>query len=437
MEENKLSTAEEPIIEKDAQPQEDSTYSREDPNGKTLNSEEILGDSVEIDISEYSQSRKSRLHLAVAVTSIYLVSWLVWYFCNDLLWESTIEASIYLSHQTGFLNWLSWFSSGILYQWHFYLPAILILFAPRKDRALTSGFVYLVSYLVRQYIRLLIHENRPIFESKEIKKSSYGCSFGMPSGHSEGITLLYSLIAYNFMSIKPTVAEKLLICFLVWSLCFCVYFSRFYYGMHSYLQIINGACQGWLFFCWFLYLEAPLNQFFRQILNSKEKATLLIWRTTGCITLVSLLLWYFWFDVYLKGLKIYHETCHKCFIDENKAFRVDLGRGLIFGSYMFGLSMGIATIEPYYKPTRPSVATYKAKIFSLPGLKKFGFMLVVHLPLLTSFIGGDPDWIVLLNLTSFTLVGFLVGHLSRICQIFKCDFRGDIVAWTTPDGLSY
>lgn len=401
-------------------------------------SEDGQRDAEHCDRQELTIGPKTKLYLAVLALITYLLAWIVWIVFREALWTSSVNISKVLSHIPGYLNFHSWIFSELFYKWYPFIIVIILCFAPRKDRAWSSITIFMVSYICRQYIRLLVHESRPVFYSVEIKPTACGCSYGMPSGHSEGATLMYTLLAYNFMSSAPSKLERYLVSSVVVIICLCIYFARVYYGQHTYMQVTLGACQGWLFFSWFLLTEKKMNGFFRKVLNFKTSECLLLWRLSGTVAAVTLVVWFFWFDSALSNHSIYHETCQSCFKNYNQNLRVDLGRAFMFCFYYFGLVIGTVIIEPQYKLKHAVVLVYMRKLTSVHALKKVIIVLIIHAPLLIAMIKfKSPDWTVLICLSVYLCVGVLLGYLPSIFQRLKCDFDGDVASWTTPDGLKY
>lgn len=126
---------------------------------------------------------------------------MVWYFAmRPTIWQWSVYSSEVLSALPE--KWYYWFwpFSNTLYEWFGWLPALLLLFAPRKDSMMRSVFVMVLSFVYRNYMRAIVKEKRPLFEDNRIVLlTSCNCSFGFPSGHSEGSCIMYTMAVYELL----------------------------------------------------------------------------------------------------------------------------------------------------------------------------------------------------------------------------------------------
>ena len=391
--------------------------------------------STETEIEEVDLPQESELlnpslkfFIAVGLTVLYLCLWGIWLTFNSKLWPISIDISIHLAQVEGFLWYYCWTFAEVFYKWYMLIIGILLVFAPRKDRAWTSIATFLLSYTARQYLRLLAEESRPQYDSTEIRLKSCNCSFGMPSGHSEGSTMLYSLLIYNFMSAVPSTKERVLaISCHVW-ITSSVYFSRIYFGRHSFLQIFLGALQGYVFFFWMLCLERPLNAFFRRFLaGGKPEATKLL-VLTGVMAIASPISWFLYFEGRIENLKIPHVTCDTCFLNNNQALRMDLGRALTFPFIGFVIVLGTIVYKPTYCIKEEYVKQYIDKNLSALGFKRGVLMLLCYAPLLLTLTASKlPQVLIPLALLLNMISGYLLGQLPSIFGRLELLLDGDVV----------
>lgn len=320
---------------------------------------------------ESSISEKTKDRMIIITVVLLIASILVWIFKRKETWDLTIKLSIALSsHQEKLTIAIFWIFSEFLYRWYFLVIAGLLVFSPRKDRAWTSVTFFMGSYWVRQYIRLLIHEGRPQFDTTDIKKRDCACSFGMPSGHSEGICLLYGLMFYNMMPSRPSGLQRAVYTTVGSVICTGVFISRLYDGTHSIMQVILGGLQGTLAFLLFMKYEKKTNAMFREFLNENGETIRKIWLLVGIGCLINLLLWLMYFDPMLRELKITPVTCIKCFRYQNIRIRKDLGQGLMFPFFLFGLIIGAALLKTKYEVKKERIEQYKIEIVSIKGIMR-------------------------------------------------------------------
>lgn len=173
-----------------------------------------------------------------------------------------------------------------MYKWYIILPGLLLILTPKKDRALSAISIFLGSYAFRQWIRMSVAETRPIFNEPSIIERGCSCSFGMPSGHSEGIVMTYSLLAYCTLPSKPSLKRIIITSSIVAFVSFNVFLARIYYGKHSLHQVLLGGCQGLLFFSLFLAFEDTINRFHRQLVSRKIFETLVGYTCLSSLAIV-------------------------------------------------------------------------------------------------------------------------------------------------------
>lgn len=377
----------------------------------------------------FSIKRSFKLIAAISVSALFIILWITRTAFKEYQWKATIELSVYFSARPNiFLSIFSWIFAEIFYKWHVFLPAILLTFAPRKDKALASITIYMASYLVRQHIRLLDKESRPMFDSPEIKNSGdCSCSYGMPSGHCEGVTLLYGLLAINFMPLRASRKTVFVAWGSIYAIITCVYFTRIYYGAHSFMQVGIGAAQGWGFLIWYLYFEAQVDRFFFDILNMNLKKTLRLWVAVGTTCFISFLLWVLCYEDSIYDAQISHQACSKCFKNHNERIRDDLGKAMMFCFTYFGLILGLISSSPSYTIDQESIVQYSSQILSIKGLKKAILMVVVYAPIgIPQVIPASPFWGMIMSLIGNIVGGYLIGKLPTFAQNNEIQFEGDI-----------
>lgn len=357
----------------------------------------------------------------------YALLWIIWIFFNKDLWSTAIKMSVTLSRIRGFLLIYCWTFSEIFFKWYIFIFGILIVYAPRKDRAWTSIATFIASYTFRQYFRLIAEESRPQYDSLDIVGKSCNCSFGMPSGHSEGSTMLYTLLFYNFMSSRPSTKQRVILSsFAAW-ICLSIYFSRIYFGRHSLLQVSLGGSQGLLFFLLMLRFEKPLNAFFLDFLNGGKNSSRILLAITSISSVLSLVLWYSYFDGRLKSQSYPHVRCDKCFAEGNLGFRLDLGKALQLPFLAFTLVLGQYLANPRYSVSEGKVEKHLSHQFRILGLKRGLTMILCYSPLAAFFILNKiPSAAVPLACVVDFISGYLLGSLPLIFDKLRWSVEGDV-----------
>lgn len=364
----------------------------------------------------------------MAVVLAYIVLWIIFGSIRSSIWYTSVSASETLSQKGGFLRVYSWIFSNIFYQWYVTTIGLLLLLAPRKHSALKAVFIFLTSYFARQYIRLGVADSRPQYTSTSIALwDGCDCSYGMPSGHSEGSSMIYSLLFYEIVFQTPGVGKKTkIVIVLVWFyVILSILFARVFYGRHSLAQVSIGAFQGLVFFWFMLYFEKPLDKFFLKVLNGIQPQVSLLFLVSSVGALINIISWYGYFDSAIADYQLEHVTCQQCFDNNNLLIRRDLGNALQLSNSGCTIVAGYWLGKSKYTSQDLNHVKY---YWSLKGLFKGLFMLAMFSPMLIVFLLKiDPAPSVAVSALIQLLCGFLISYgYCFVNQRFKLTFPGDI-----------
>lgn len=369
---------------------------------------------------------------------LYSSLWLFFFLYRPQILSSSVSLSKSLSQTRNPSNYpreevtiwanllyaYSWAFTNVAYKWYILVIGLFVVFLKDKVRGYKACFVFVVSYAVRQYLRLFIAETRPLFESDEIYTKYCSCSWGMPSGHSEGSAMVYSLLIYEFILrdihtgpegkklVKNfTKASKITFIFVGFWIVFSVMFSRLYFGSHTYGQVLLGFTQALVAFSLMIFFERPLENYFLRFLNQGRKELLLMITGSGALTVLNLVLWFSVFDSSIKNHKIDVKACSKCFENEAKAIRTNLGRALPLPAVFLGLSVGTYLSNTKYSPPSPSVPPLAT--LPLSGIRtlflKVVAVLLCYLPLPAIILLKSPAAAVSLSALVYTLIGLALS----------------------------
>jgi undecaprenyl-diphosphatase len=102
--------------------------------------------------------------------------------------------------------------------------------------------------LLNILLKHFFHRQRPVLEDPMVTLSSYG----FPSGHTMGSTLLYGLLALIAARFITKTATRVLIFALAFFFVALVGLSRIYLGAHYFTDVIAAIAAGlaWLAFSW-------------------------------------------------------------------------------------------------------------------------------------------------------------------------------------------
>jgi membrane-associated phospholipid phosphatase len=127
---------------------------------------------------------------------------------------------------------------------------LVVYFISRDDRlnAFLVTLTMLGGGLLNIFLKHYFHRQRPVLENPLVTLSSYG----FPSGHTMGATLLYGLLALlawsNLKSLRARLVAALGACLLI----LLIGFTRIYLGAHFLSDVLGAFTAGilWLAFCW-------------------------------------------------------------------------------------------------------------------------------------------------------------------------------------------
>ena len=126
--------------------------------------------------------------------------------------------------------------------------ALFLLRARAWNRLLAFGLTMLGGSALNIVLKHLFHRQRPVLENPLVTLSS----FGFPSGHTMGATLLYGflalLAAHAFRRGRSRFAAALAASVVI----ACVGLSRIYLGAHYLTDVLAAIAAGaaWLALCW-------------------------------------------------------------------------------------------------------------------------------------------------------------------------------------------
>lgn len=344
---------------------------------------------------------------------------------RDWIWRVSVAASESLSAWPDFWQHYFWLFSNPLYVWFGATPALLLLAAPKKDSALKSIFVLMLSYWVRNLMRAFARESRPMFgDNSIVMRSSCNCSFGYPSGHSEGSAIAYGLVIYEFVVQNKTLDSKAKTKFVVAGVLIVlnVMLSRIYFGKHTIAQVLVGATLGLSFVCLSIRFEEPLVLLFRRFLNGDLGSFLIIGGSFFFMICMNFILWFATFDSSIAGLKEFRSSrCSYCFDNNLLFFRNGTASALQFVAYGFGMFLGIYLLGTKY--LKHSTCNFN-DLFKARNFKRVLLMVLCNLPLLLFAVIRrltDPAQILSLSALTFLASGFsMTFGFYKLCRLFGC-----------------
>jgi len=375
--------------------------------------------------SEVLASRKKTF---LVTLSMYILAWIVYWAARDKLWNLSVSISASLSNQGGFLLVYSWIFSEIFYKWYLLVIGILLLLTPRKERALTCVTTFIISYTVRQYIRLISAEARPQYTTTDIKFwGGCDCSFGMPSGHSEGSAMLYALLFYCLTPPGTSPKARMWIKVVYFYIVLSIMFARVFYGRHSIPQVVIGALQSGVFFTGMLAYEDRLNEFFKGFLNGEQPQTTTVLIGSTALTGLTAATWLLYFDdsVAKNQVTRSNNVCTSCFDNNSFKIRVDLGKSFCYPTMSLGLALGYVLLKPMYQDFNEHL--FLSHLNS-QGLFRTLLMVVLHAPLLiVLLLQQEAKILIPVDICLYIFVGFLLSYgMPRLFSYMKLSMPGDL-----------
>lgn len=167
----------------------------------------------------------------------------------------------------------------------------------------------ILSTFINTAAKMIVRENRPFFERDKIKALSCECNYAMPSGHSNMISITVLCMLATLGRIKKEAAKHNktyavfnymgIIAFASFFFLVLVVFSRIYFGVHTFSQIIMGFLLAMFLFDLTEMARAPLRKFVRgklsltndemEVKDSNSKAFTFSYSIFGGLCLLSLM----------------------------------------------------------------------------------------------------------------------------------------------------
>lgn len=253
-----------------------------------------MNDEYNRDVNPFIPTR-TLLTVSLVFTTIVIVAFD--YIYSKEMMALSIELSIYLQK-------LNLEAVSIIFSFVVLIGAITVFilyffYTPNKRTVFPMVFGFMICIWFHGFSKLLWMDSRPSFLSKSLKSEGLYCvaEFGKPSGHA-----LFSF--YVFLCLGKFLEQsywrgnkiKNTITFVVCLLTATVIgFTRFYFGVHSFNQVILGAYFGWLIYFAIQIFKEPLKVYlhdpvFERAPKVEKRSTLITLAAIFGVLYIALLL---------------------------------------------------------------------------------------------------------------------------------------------------
>lgn len=388
----------------------------------------------EEDKNWYKPASASETVMSCIVFVAFILAIAAYVLWDAPLWKTSVRVSEHLSHLPEIFKYYFWLFSGPLYEVYPFLPGLLFMAAPRKDSALRFFFLFMLSYMIRNYVRAVVMEGRPIYgdSNRIVQHAECSCSFGFPSGHSEGAATAYGIAIYELVILVRKYRPRTKV---LWSVAGAfvvanVMASRLYYGQHSIPQVLIGALMGLSFISIGILFEHRLVPFFRRILDGDFKPTAVVSLVMLAFLIGNAISWSFYFEDAMTSFDRYSSIrCNKCFENNLRSFKRGSVMGFQYAGYGLGYFFGIFFLKGSYSGENHHVIK---EHLSWTGMCRLLTMAVCHMPLiLFYFLAGmllaDTYQLMYLAMLAFTLTGFTATYaFTLLTRRFNLALHGDV-----------
>ncbi len=378
-------------------------------------------------VEPLTSAKKVSIWVVLLVLKVFLI---IHSTSPQWIWKISVAVSEKMSAWPDFWEYYFWLFSNPLYRWFGATPALLLLAAPKKDSALKSIFILMVSYWVRNLMRAFVRESRPIFgDNNIVMRSGCDCSFGYPSGHSEGSAIAYGLVIFELVvqnkSLTAATKKKCVVAGVLVVL--NVMLSRVYYGKHSIAQVLVGGTLGLSFVCLGIRFEESLVLLFRRFLNGDLMSFAIIGGSFIFMVCMNFILWFATFDSSIAGLKEFRSSrCSYCFDNNLLFFRKGTASALQFVVYGFGMFLGIYLLRTKYLK-HSSCGIHD--LFKVKNFKRLLLMVLCNSPLLLFSVIRrlkEPSHVLVCAALTFLTSGFCMTFgFYKLCKAFDCGSQMD------------
>ena len=177
-------------------------------------------------------------------------------------------------------------------------------------------------------LKLIYANERPIFLSAEFDSGNCACDYGQSSGHALSSAGVFLLIYDDIRHwVKPRLIWQILLGFSLLILTLAICFSRIYFGVHSYNQVILGFGFGFSIFFLIKLLQDPLRTYFfgPVIRKGKYAESWAILNSIGFFVFSNLLMFTLWairhwtFETNIND-RFQFKNCFDCLVDIQAKF---------------------------------------------------------------------------------------------------------------------
>ncbi|BAV07274.1 undecaprenyl-diphosphatase [Filimonas lacunae] len=147
---------------------------------------------------------------------------------------------------------ITFFGSGT-FLLPFYLLVIIVLwFARKRNYAVITGAIAIVSFILGAVLKNLFQRERPLLEHLDAAAGGYS----FPSGHTLAIFTFAGMMMYHAWHTRWKTTARVGVCLFLWAFACLVGLSRIYLHVHFASDVLGGLCVTiiWLGIC-FIYFH--------------------------------------------------------------------------------------------------------------------------------------------------------------------------------------
>lgn len=278
------------------------------------------------------------------------------YYFHDEFMRHSISISMFL--QKADFDTISTISSNFIIACTFIYIPINAFVSPTRLNAFRMLVGLSTCVWLHSFLKMIYMDYRPSFLSKSLRSGKHFCEkeYGMPSGHSMFVAFNLFCIANqykrNYESTHIYIKLAVYACFglVGWS----VLFSRLYFGVHSFNQVIIGVLLGTFVFTSMNTFKDYINEWVIEPIFQKKSRSYF----KGQFVLGSIFL--FFVSTLLIGFlksyssdptqtEFYHDIvqCTEVKIDFNLGFSTKILKDGLFSTYFISFLIGISMIRPH------------------------------------------------------------------------------------------
>lgn len=374
--------------------------------------------------------RSTRVLISIIVMILYPVLLIVYYFNREELYTSGEKICDSTSKIPG--KWLYWY----VYFFANYFDRLVpiggcFLLMVGVDKAITLKVVFVLMFAMhsRNILRNWFEDNRPLYTSANLKIPALicNCSFGMPSGHVEGTTTLWTMLLYVCMLHSRTLSRlaKFMGILVVAFTQLSMVFAMMYTGRHTIYQGLISLFHTGFWLSFMCVADPAFTKICRGFLNGDVLATIKTWAIALSIYIFTSAFWLIYLEPRLFAFNGNPQIrCFECRRHNNLDMRLAMTKGFAISASTLGITTALTITRAKSYARNDSIFWDH---FSCEGICRLFFLFLLNMLNFNKIkiTNSGIDSYMFASLITFSSAFIYTLLFPKITQCLKIKFKGD------------